>query len=109
LKTPDFQPVDWNQAYGLIQADMATERKRPVRQPDMWIPSANVAKLPGHPFYERLNQLLREHGFDCWVEDLCEAFYAKGGRGSIVPGVIVSQNLGRCTNEKTRLRIADGL
>lgn len=53
----------------------------------MWIPTANVAKSPGHPFYERLNQLLREHGFDRWVEDLCEEFYAKTGRGSIPPGV----------------------
>jgi transposase len=53
----------------------------------MWIPTATVAKSPGHPFYERLNQLLREHRFDPWVEDLCEEFYAKTGRGSVPPGV----------------------
>lgn len=53
----------------------------------MWIPTATVAKSPGNPFYERLNHLLDSHGFDRWVEELCEKFYAKTGRGSIPPGV----------------------
>jgi transposase len=53
----------------------------------MWIPTATMAKSPGHPFYERLNGLLREHRFDTWVENLCEEFYAKTGRGSVPPGV----------------------
>jgi len=66
---------------------MSIKRKRSESQSEMWIPTATVAKSPGHPFYERLNRLLREHRFDPWVEDLCEAFYAKTGRGSVPPGV----------------------
>lgn len=43
---------------------------------------------PGHPFYMKLNELLGEAGFDCWVEGLCKEFYANGkGRPSIPPGV----------------------
>jgi transposase len=66
---------------------MSIKRKRSESQSEMWIPTATVAKSPGHPFYERLNHLLREHRFDPWVEDLCEEFYAKTGRGSVPPGV----------------------
>lgn len=66
---------------------MSIKRKSSESQPAMWIPTATMAKSPGHPFYERLNGLLREHRFDTWVEGLCEEFYAKTGRGSVPPGV----------------------
>lgn len=66
---------------------MSIKRKRSECQSEMWIPTATMAKSPGHPFYERLNQLLCEHRFDPWVEDLCEEFYAKTGRGSVPLGV----------------------
>ena len=40
------------------------------------------------PFYQRLNAILKEHGFDDFVEQLCAKFYdAKQGRPSIAPGV----------------------
>jgi len=56
----------------------------------LFIPHDAVAKAPGHRFYERLNDLLKEHGFDGFVEQLCEAYYAseaKQGRRSIPPGI----------------------
>lgn len=65
---------------------MSIKRKCSEIQTAMWIPTATMAKSPGHPFYERLNGLLREHRFDTWVENLCEEFYAKTGRGSVPPG-----------------------
>ena len=41
----------------------------------------------GHPFYERLNQLLEERGFDEFVENECGRFYAERmGRPSLTPG-----------------------
>lgn len=50
----------------------------------------NAARLPksvGHVFYEKLDDLLREAGFDRWVEDLCAPHYADNrGRPSIPPG-----------------------
>jgi transposase len=39
-------------------------------------------------FYETLNEVLRKSGFDRFVEDLCEPYYAAGkGWPSIPPGV----------------------
>jgi transposase len=41
-----------------------------------------------HPFYEKLNELLRGEHFDAFVEDLCAKFYAqKLGRPSLLPGI----------------------
>lgn len=43
---------------------------------------------PGHPFYQTVNKILREHGFDEFVEKECAKFFApKMGRPSIPPGV----------------------
>ena len=41
----------------------------------------------GHPFYQRLNQILDTHGFDAFVEAQCATFYAATvGRPSLTPG-----------------------
>ena len=52
--------------------------------------AVNTEDLPtsdGHPFFERLNRVLEESGFDAFVEGLCEAFYAcRLGRPSLRPG-----------------------
>ena len=55
---------------------------------EMWIATNRLARSPGHPFYERLNRVLNEAGFDRFVEERCKPFYASGkGRPSIPPGV----------------------
>ena len=42
----------------------------------------------GHIFYDKLNQVLDEAGFDSFVEKLCEPYYAERlGRPGIPPGV----------------------
>jgi transposase len=52
------------------------------------IATNRLARSPGHPFYERLNRVLDEAGFDRFVEERCKPFYAAGyGRPSIPPGV----------------------
>ena len=67
---------------------MAMKRREAERQGEMWIPTNQIARSPGHPFYARLNRLLAEAGFDRFVEDRCETFYAaRLGRPSIAPGV----------------------
>lgn len=53
----------------------------------MFIASAHIAKGPGHPFYRKLNEVLRDMGFDTRVEVLCAPCYKKGGRPGIPPGV----------------------
>jgi transposase-like protein DUF772 len=41
-----------------------------------------------HPFYRRLNQLLREHGFDDFAEAQCATFCAETmGRPGLPPGI----------------------
>lgn len=51
------------------------------------MPTAALARGPGHLFYRKLNELLAEAGFDRFVEGLCESYYAKAGRPGIPPGV----------------------
>jgi Transposase domain (DUF772) len=41
-----------------------------------------------HPFYARLNQILEQHGFDGYVEGLCERFYADDCRPGLPPGAL---------------------
>jgi transposase len=56
-------------------------------QPDLWVATADLPRSQGHPFYERLNALLDAHGFDRFVEDRCQRFYAPVmGRPGLPPG-----------------------
>jgi transposase len=67
---------------------MAMKRRRQERQSHFWVNTAEIVTAPGHPFYQRLNELLAEHGFDRFVEEQCQSFYAeRRGRPSIPPGV----------------------
>ena len=53
----------------------------------MWVATEKLPRSPGHPFYERLNQVLVKAGFDAFVEKLCARFYAdRLGRPSLRPG-----------------------
>lgn len=62
-------------------------RKKRARQGELWLPAQELARSAGHPFYERLNTVLDEHGFDEFAEQQCRSFYAeKMGRPSITPG-----------------------
>ena len=63
-------------------------RKKP-RQRSMFV-SESAARAPGHRFYEKLNELLQQAGFDRFVEKLCEPFFdpdRSKGRHSIPPGI----------------------
>lgn len=61
--------------------------KRKHQQQEAWVATTDLPRSPGHPFYKKLNQLLAKAGFDAWLEQLCEPYYADGkGRRSIPPG-----------------------
>ena len=63
-------------------------RKQREKQEDLWIAHTGLASAPGHPFYQRLNELLEAEGFDEFVEGRCAKFYAeKYGRPSLTPGI----------------------
>ena len=53
----------------------------------MWVSATDLPVSPGHPFYARLNAILDEAGFDRFVEEQCQPFYAPVmGRPSLPPG-----------------------
>jgi transposase len=63
-------------------------RKQREKQEDIWIAHTELASAPGHPFYQRLNELLEAEKFDEFVEGRCAKFYAaKYGRPSLTPGI----------------------
>jgi len=54
----------------------------------LFIPTSELPRSAGHPFYRALNRLLEEAGFDRQVEEMCASSYSDGkGRPSIPPGV----------------------
>jgi transposase len=64
--------------------------KRKPRQESLFVAADQLAQAPGHPFYQKLNALLDEAGFDRWVERRCRQYYEQKetrGRPSIPPGV----------------------
>ena len=63
-------------------------RQAQERQEEIWIANVELARSPGHPFYQRLNELLDGEKFDPFVEGLCGKFYApRFGRPSLAPGI----------------------
>jgi transposase len=67
---------------------MALGRRKSQRQADFWIAVDELPRSEGHVFYGKLNKLLREAGFDEFVERLCEPYYHNSmGRPGIPPGV----------------------
>jgi len=67
---------------------MSMGKRRRARQPAMWVTTTDLPTTAGHPFYARLNQLLRDHGFDDFAEAQCARFYADTmGRPGLSPGI----------------------
>jgi transposase len=66
---------------------MGRRAKQRQQQEQFWVADSELPRTAGHPFYERLNQVLVERGFDEFVEGQCEGFYAETmGRPSLTPG-----------------------
>jgi len=72
---------------GILSHMAMGKRRRRHRQPTMWVASSDLPRTAAHPFYERLNRVLDDAGFDAFVEDECARFYASTlGRPSLAPG-----------------------
>src|SRR5215217_4604443 len=57
------------------------------RQADLIVGWAELPRSPGHVFYDRLQEVLIEAGFDGFAEARCAPYYAdKRGRPSLPPG-----------------------
>jgi transposase len=67
---------------------MAMGKRRREEQEPLFVSSAELPRAAGHPYYQAVNALLASHGFDDWVEEACQKFYAQQmGRPSLAPGV----------------------
>ena len=67
---------------------MAMGKRQRERQSELWVAATEMPQAPGHPFYRKLNEVLTAHGFDGFVEGLCQKFYHDSlGRPSVPPGV----------------------
>src|SRR3977135_3305379 len=67
---------------------MSMGRRPREEQGELWVPTAELPRSPGHVFYDKLNRFFADAGFDRHVETLCRRHYADDvGRSSIPPGV----------------------
>ena len=67
---------------------MAKRRAAEV-QGDLVVSWSEMPRSPGHAFYDRLQTLLAEAGFDAFVEAVCKPYYApRMGAPSLRPATI---------------------
>src|SRR5918911_565085 len=72
------------------------------RQGDLIMTWSEMPRSPGHVFYDRLQQVLLDAGFDNFVETTCKPFYATTmGARSVAHG-----RLPRMNRQRTRDRVA---
>ena len=91
--------------------------KRPAARQGspLWVTTADLPTSAGHPFFERLNRVLEEAGFDAFVEGLCAVFYAaRMGRPSLRPGryfrmLLIGYFEGLSSERGIAWRVADSL
>ena len=83
-KSGSADSVLWSRHGG--ESAMAMGRSDAV-QGDLMATWAEMPRSPGHAFYDRLQDLLREAGFDAFVEGVCKPYYApRMGAPSLPPG-----------------------
>ena len=62
--------------------------RRKAKQQGLWISAAEIPQTAAHPYYSKVNEVLREARFDQKVEQLCRRYYKPVmGRPSMSPGV----------------------
>jgi transposase len=66
---------------------MTMSRRKTERQSTFWIAADALPTGGGHPFYQRMNAGLAEQGFDDWVHERCEPYYASGGAPGLSPAI----------------------
>ena len=70
----------------MFEAPMAMGQQKD-RQGDLMVGWAEMPRSPGHVFYDRLQSVLIEGGFDAFAEASCRPYYAaRMGAPSVPPG-----------------------
>lgn len=66
---------------------MALGKRKTTKQQELWISFKDLPRSSSHPFYERVNKILRQHNFDEFAEALFSPYYTEGtGRPGIPAG-----------------------
>ena len=93
---------------------MAMGTRKPV-QAFTFVAVGDLPQAPTVPFYEQLNEVLDEAGFDRFVEDTCSEYYHERlGRPSLPPGtyfriLLLGYLLGLTSERGIALSISDSL
>jgi transposase len=94
---------------------MAMGKSRNQSQENLWVDTSSLRNTPGHPFYQKLNNILTKHGFDKFASERCAKYYAPVmGRPSIPPGayfrmLLVGYFEGLDSERGIAWRVADSL
>jgi transposase len=82
-----FKIISHLKCFGVKLVMAMGTKKHRERQEELWY-RTEVAEAPGHPFYRKLDGMLKRAGFDQFCERECKRYYADGvGRPSLAPGV----------------------
>ena len=87
---------------------MAMGKKKRRSQKDLWVATSEIPAPPGHPFYEALEELLKEHHFDDFVEQRCAKFCRADGPAECGTGCLLSVLLVGYFEVGERNRLAGG-
>ena len=88
---------------------------RELRQIPMFLTPDQLPEAPKAPFFDKLNALLAHVGFDSYVEQLCQPFYAERvGRPSLALGIyfrllLLGYALGIDSERGIALTVSDSL
>ena len=67
---------------------MALGNRKQEKQTSLWMETQKLVQTAGHPFYQKLDEVLQKYAFDEYAEKACAKFYAaKKGRPGIPPGI----------------------
>ena len=67
---------------------MSMGKRRRRQQGVLFVATSDLPQQGGHPFDQRVNEVLDQCGFDDYVESLCEpSCAALTGRTGIAPGI----------------------
>ena len=61
--------------------------RRTEEQCEFWVASEQLGRGPRNAFYEKLNEVLADAGFDRELEKAVEPYYCRTGRKGLPPGV----------------------
>ena len=73
---------------------MGMRRREQRQQQTIWLATEQLPRTAGHVFYDRVNKVLAQHGFDEFAETACRSFYAETmGRPGLAPGIYFRMQL----------------